>query len=484
MALPSLTHSVDKEFGFGIVGVDIDRRDFPFAPRPRPVGQHVQGGGRLVPNGAVEIVAVLGQGGEVDNAEEGGVRRPGIGVVGRRFTEVVEACPDKLPHRPGIVFGEGEIDIGGVRPRTILCVVARRLMVGIDGIGLQHNRKLVDTTAAHRRGRFRTEHHILRQTAIGFGVAVGTVVEARHVHDGGEPIVEHTTHLVHTAGDGTRGVFAMADVAKHRGHLVAFGRTLRGHFVADAPHHHGGRVAILPQEVDHVAFRPFVEVAVIAVLALGDVPLVEGFEHHHEAHLLTELHEFGGGHVVGGADGVAAHVLEDGELVAEGTHIDRRPERAKVVVVADAAKLAQPTVEEKSLVGHHLDAAHTEARFVSVAEHAFGVDFCHGAVEMRRFGRPKVGALNDEVLRDGQPMRHISLVGLGRHHVPLFVAQGGFEGEPGSVGPFHVGLQADGGIVFCHVGRGELCAPDGHVDAVGFDQAHVAVKSRPGIPAA
>ena len=192
------------------------------------------------------------------------------------------------------------------------------------------------------------------------------VVEAGYVEHGGKAVTQDAGYLVHAAGDGTCGVFAMADILQERCHLVAFGAALGGHFVTNTPHHHAGVVAILAKHVHHVLLRPLVEEAVVTVLTLGDIPFVERLEHHHEAHLVAELHQLGRGHIVGGADGVATHVLEQRQLAAEGSHIDGSTQRTKVVMVAHALELAVLSVEEEALVGHQLDAADTEAGDVFV----------------------------------------------------------------------------------------------------------------------
>ena len=59
------------------------------------------------------------------------------------------------------------------------------------------------------------------------------------------------------------------------------------------------------EHVDHVSLRPdhavaavLVEESVVSVLTFGDVPFVEILKHHHEAHLVAELDELLGRHVV------------------------------------------------------------------------------------------------------------------------------------------------------------------------------------------
>ena len=80
--LLSVALPVDEEFSFGVAGVDKDGSDLPFPTGPGPVGQHVQGVVALVPQATVEVVAVFGQAGEVDDAEHGAMAGPCVGVVG------------------------------------------------------------------------------------------------------------------------------------------------------------------------------------------------------------------------------------------------------------------------------------------------------------------------------------------------------------------------------------------------------------------
>ena len=409
---------------------------------------------------------------------------PGIRVVGRRLAQVVEARPYKLPDGPVIVVGQGKVNVRNVRPRAIVQVVAAALVVRRDGIRLAHGGEVVHTARADRRRRFRAQHDVLRQAAVSLLVAVGAVVEARNVEHGRETVVQHARNLVHAAGDGARGVLAVADVAQELGHLIPLGRALGGHLVAHAPHHHRRVVAVLPQHVHHVALRPFAEVAVVTVVALRDVPFVERLQHHHEAHLVAQLDQLRCGHVVRGAHGIAAHVLEHQQLVAQGTLVDGCAEGAEVVVQTDALELAVPTVEVEALVGHILYAAHAEARFVHILHLAARPHRGDGRVEAGRFGRPQLRAVNGEVLLKGFAVVDVTLVRFARHLTPLRIAHHRFEGEQAGVGILHRGLQTHRGVVLCHVGRGDLCAPYRHVDALRLYHADMAVQSCPGVPAA
>ena len=66
----ALTLAIDEEFGTGVVGVDKDGGYLAFASGPGPMWQEVKGFGGLVPVTAIEVVAVFGKAGKVDDAEE------------------------------------------------------------------------------------------------------------------------------------------------------------------------------------------------------------------------------------------------------------------------------------------------------------------------------------------------------------------------------------------------------------------------------
>ena len=101
----------------------------------------------------------------------------------------------------------------------------------------------------------------------------------------------------------------MADILQEFGYFISYRAALRGDFIADTPHHYTGIIAIIVQHIHHITFRPFVEVTVISVFTLGDVPFVERFDHHHKSHFVAQLHQFGSRHIVGSTNGVAAHIL-------------------------------------------------------------------------------------------------------------------------------------------------------------------------------
>ena len=60
---------------------------------------------------------------------------PCVGVVGRRFAEIVESGPYKLSEYPLAVIIHGEIEVGSVTPRAAFVIVAVAMVVGMhDGV--------------------------------------------------------------------------------------------------------------------------------------------------------------------------------------------------------------------------------------------------------------------------------------------------------------------------------------------------------------
>ena len=118
-------------------------------------------------------------------------------------------------------------------------------------------------------------------------IAECAIVEAWHVQQGGKTVFQYAAHLVHAASHGAGGVQSVAYSLQEGEHLIALPVALRGHLVADAPHYYRGVVAEVAQHVLHVFLRPFIEEAVVSVLAFGDVPFVKRLHHHHESHLVA-----------------------------------------------------------------------------------------------------------------------------------------------------------------------------------------------------
>ena len=76
-----------------------------------------------VPARTIEVVAILWQTRQVDNAEVAAARRP-HGVVWRRLTKIVEACPHELANNPRLILLLYPIVVGQISPSDNLGVVA------------------------------------------------------------------------------------------------------------------------------------------------------------------------------------------------------------------------------------------------------------------------------------------------------------------------------------------------------------------------
>ena len=203
-------------------------------------------------------------------------------------------------------------------------------------------------------------------------------------------------------------------------------------------------------EVGDVARGPLVEEAGVAVLALGIDPHVETLGHDHHAQRVAEVHLQLGGHVVGGADGIAAHLFHRLDLTDEGGLVDGGAQRSEVVVQA----------ELETALFRHLDGADAEGLGDGVLDVAEA-----GFVEIGCLRCPQLGVLDGE----GAEAAVGDILAVGVVDVDAHV--GGARGD------------VDGGLR----GRDAQCADIGlpGVDPVGTrgDERDRAVEACSGVPA-
>ena len=124
----------------------------------------------------------------------------------------------------------------------------------------------------------------------------------------------------------------------------------------------------------------------ITAVTLGHIPLVKGLEHHHQAHFVAQGHQFGCRHIVGGTDGITAHILEHLQLVTQGRHIDGGAQWAQVVMVAHALELTMPAIEVETLVGHVSQRADAEARSIGILQFSIDINFANSLIKRRLLG--------------------------------------------------------------------------------------------------
>ena len=288
--------------------------------------QDVQGLLLLVPMTAIEVIAILGDAGQVDDTKQGAVTRP-IGIIGRRLTQVVETGPHELSHAIGQILMLDEIILRKVRPAAMLHIVARALMIIINRHRFTFDRELIDTTRADRRSRLTTKDQLLRQDIVVAHIAEGTVVESRHVHHRRKAILHHGIRVIHPLCHRTCRILSVANILQPFRHLITLLIALVRHLVTNTPEHDAGIVAVMTNEIHQILLRPIVEKQVIAIGALRGVPLVETLSHQHHTHLIACLHQLGRRHVVRGTYRIATHIFQHLDLMTNGRLIDRRTQR-------------------------------------------------------------------------------------------------------------------------------------------------------------
>ena len=69
-------------------------------------------------------------------------------------------------------------------------------------------------------------------------------------------------------------------------------------------------VAIPQYKVCQITLMPTVEIAGVIVCGFMDTPHVESLIHHHEAHTVAKVEQFGRRRVMRATDTVAAHLLQ------------------------------------------------------------------------------------------------------------------------------------------------------------------------------
>src|SRR6185295_8983826 len=93
---------------------------------PVPVGEDVCHRQFGSPVGLVEVVAVFGEAGEVDDAKVAGA-----GVEGGGFADVVPTGPDEFAGTGGTVVLAEELMVGGTGPGGIVQVIGTHLPGGV-----------------------------------------------------------------------------------------------------------------------------------------------------------------------------------------------------------------------------------------------------------------------------------------------------------------------------------------------------------------
>ena len=277
----------------------------------------------------------------------------------------------------------------------------------------------------------------------------------------------------------------MSNLLEEVGDLIAPLSALLVDLVADAPHHDGGGVSVVTDEVDEVALRPVVKEGTVSILHLRDPPLVEALRHDQHPHLVCQLDQLRGGHIVRGADGIDAHILHLLDLSADGDLIHRCSEWPEVVVEADALEGHRLAIEVKALVGTKLYRPHTEGGAVGIDHPAIVEQFALGGVEVRLLDVPEVGMWDAEVLLKGI-VEDLSSADLPAVDRLSLVENGGAKRQRVAIGgdALQFGADLDLCVLIANKGSGDKGSPVVDPGLRGRHyQVHITVQTSPRVPA-
>ena len=490
-----------------------------------PGGQHMEGGHIVVPLALIQIVAILGQAVGVDDAEVRGLGRgpaahsASAGAVpGGGLADVVKASPHKLAHG-GVQLEHTPPGIGrhGAPAHGALVVGGQQAVAAhIHTVALA----VIHATAGDGRGRLRVVHlPALAHTSLQVGS--GGVVVA----DDAAILGHHSGHLVGdvpvllelvVAKRGRTGGVNLFDPVNEvlgDGGIVAvasIGHALED-LVAQRVHDDSGGVLVLVGHGLDVKLGPgHASLAAQDVVALGDgcveplgvvlgvavlgqSPGVEGLVDEHDALAVGDLHQLRSGGVMGDADGVAAHLLEDLHLTLDGPVPGLGAQSALVVVHTHALETGGLAVELKTSGGVELGPAEAELGGIGVHHLLVHQHLSDGGVQVGVVSVPQLGAVHlggEGHVLGGTSVHGDGLAGdrshrllaaqlvdaLTHHHVGGLTALVGHGGD-------HV-HGAVGAVGLSQLGGGDVSTVAVHVHGIGDGQVHGAVDTAAGIPTA
>ena len=169
------------------------------------------------------------------------------------------------------------------------------------------------------------------------------------------------------------------------------GRVCSGIFVADAPEHDAGMIAIAADQHAGVFFRP---VRQKAGCIRWPSCLAASSQTSHPSPRCPSCHTVRAAPALAGvvarANCIAAHILEHLDLPFKRAIVDCGAERAQIVVIADAVELGMFAVDGKSFVGVELDRADAEGSLVGIDDLAILLDGRDGDIAIGSFQAPKL----------------------------------------------------------------------------------------------
>ena len=490
-----------------------------------PSGQHMQGSHVLVPLALIEPIGVLGQTVGVDDAEvrgfgcgPGAAGGAGTGAVpGGGLADVVKAGPHKLAH--GVVTVQRALPgvAGHSAPaHRALIVRGEETVAVLVALGTL---TVIDPAAVDSRSGLGVVH---QQTAVDPGVKTAGV----GVVDAG-----NAAELLQDVGNFVSGALVVGILAERgRTGVVHFsepgaqltgdagilgGAVIGGAFedlVAQAVHDNGRRVLILighgldvelgPGHVGLAAHNGVVfadlhlkpgGIVVDVAVFLHD-PHVEGLVDEHHALFVGNLNELRSGGVMGNADGVTAHFLQNLHLTLDGAVPSLGTQGALVMVHTNALELDRFAVKCKTVFAAEGGPAEAELGLVSIHHGVVHQDLGLQGVEVGGIGGPQSGGFylgghfhiggaaggNGSGLRAGD-------AGHSLFHTLLIdgLTQRDRSGGIGVV--LHGGHDVHGAVsavAGLQLGGGHIGAVAGHMDRISDGEMNGTIDTAAGIPAA
>src|SRR6266850_5046414 len=139
-----------------------------------------------------------------------------------------------------------------------------------------------------------------------------------------------------------------------------------------------------------VLLMPIIKDQVIVVLLLSPAPGVECFIHHHHAHSIAKIKHLGRRLIMAGAQRIDAHLFHDFELTFQGSNVDCRSQRAKIMVIANSVEPHVLAVKKETVGDIKLDCPNAENSFLTVYEFAVLLDSSDGGVKIGFFYAPEL----------------------------------------------------------------------------------------------
>ena len=232
----------------------------------------------------------------------------------------------------------------------------------------------------------------------------------------------------------------------------------------------------------------------MGISVFGICPRIKGLVNEHNALLIGNFNEFRRGGVVGDANGVAAHLLENLHLPLDGAIPGLRAKRPLVVVHTDAFELGGLAVEFKAIGAVKICPTEAELGLAGVYHRITHQNFRLQRIESGRIRRPEGGILNLGSLRNvgrcSSGNLNCSLgSSCGSGNLRALLVNSLLDGHRCWLGRgvFHHRLNVHGAVFATgssQVGRGHIDAALGHVHRIGDGEVYRAVDAAAGVPAA